>query len=110
MPMPVTSRPARRGFMIEAARAFIAVGSATALWPFVDHMYPKQATPVPQVKDVDLHPIRPGQTTFGPVEGHANLHPQSHACGGSHRPQDAGLRTARSVRPQRSAASERTSG
>jgi ubiquinol-cytochrome c reductase iron-sulfur subunit len=32
------------------------------LWPFVDQMNPNRGTPPPEVKDVDLNLIQPGQT------------------------------------------------
>jgi len=57
-----TVQPARRDFIIQAAQAFIGVGSKMAFWPFVDQMNPNQATSAREVKDVDLRPIRPGQT------------------------------------------------
>jgi ubiquinol-cytochrome c reductase iron-sulfur subunit len=53
--------PARRDFIVQAASAFAAVGSAAALWPFIDQMNPNPATPPPEVRDVDLAPIEPGQ-------------------------------------------------
>ena len=54
--------PARRDFIVQAAYAFVGVGSAMALWPFIDQMNPNPATPPPEVTDVDLSPIQPGQT------------------------------------------------
>jgi ubiquinol-cytochrome c reductase iron-sulfur subunit len=53
--------PARRDFITQAALAFVGVGSAAALWPFIDQMNPNPATPPPQVTEVDLSPIQPGQ-------------------------------------------------
>ena len=53
--------PARRDFIVQAACAFAGLGSAVALWPFIDHMNPNPATPPPEVRDVDLAPIEPGQ-------------------------------------------------
>jgi ubiquinol-cytochrome c reductase iron-sulfur subunit len=56
-----SSLPRRRDFMVQAAGAFVAVGSAAALWPFIDQMNPNSATPQPEVAEVDLAPIQPGQ-------------------------------------------------
>jgi ubiquinol-cytochrome c reductase iron-sulfur subunit len=51
----------RRDFIVQVAGAFVGVGSAVALWPFIDQMNPNEATPPPEVTDVDLAPIAPGQ-------------------------------------------------
>ena len=51
----------RRDFITQIAGAFVGVGSAVALWPFIDQMNPNEATPPPEVTDVDLAPIAPGQ-------------------------------------------------
>jgi ubiquinol-cytochrome c reductase iron-sulfur subunit len=53
---------ARRDFIIQFAQAFAGVGSAAALWPFIAQMTPNAATPPPEVKEVDLSFIRPGET------------------------------------------------
>ena len=55
------TQPERRDFIVQTAGAFVAVGSAAALWPFIDQMNPNSATPPPEVTDVDLAPIAPGQ-------------------------------------------------
>jgi ubiquinol-cytochrome c reductase iron-sulfur subunit len=57
-----TSQPHRRDFIVQAAGAFAAVGSAVALWPFIDQMNPHPGTPPLPVTDVDLAPIQPGQS------------------------------------------------
>jgi ubiquinol-cytochrome c reductase iron-sulfur subunit len=54
-------RPARRDFIVQAAGAFVGVGGALALWPFIDQMNPNSATPPLPVTEVDLQPIEPGQ-------------------------------------------------
>jgi len=54
-------QPARRDFLVQTAGAFVGVGCAAALWPFIDQMNPNSATPPPEVTDVDLAPIAPGQ-------------------------------------------------
>jgi ubiquinol-cytochrome c reductase iron-sulfur subunit len=54
--------PARRDFMVQAACTFAGVGGAMALWPLVDQMNPGPATPPPEVKEVDLSAIQPGET------------------------------------------------
>jgi ubiquinol-cytochrome c reductase iron-sulfur subunit len=51
----------RRDFIVLAACAFVGVGSAVSLWPFIDQMNPNGATQLPPVTDVDLRPIEPGQ-------------------------------------------------
>ncbi len=56
--------PARRDFIVQAASTFVGVGSAMALWPFIDQMNPNPATPPPEVKDIDLSPIQPGATVL----------------------------------------------
>jgi ubiquinol-cytochrome c reductase iron-sulfur subunit len=53
----------RRDFIVLAAQAFVGVGSGIALWPFIDQMNPNKGTPPPEVKEVDLSSIQPGQTT-----------------------------------------------
>ena len=55
------AQPERRDFVTQVASAFVGVGSAVALWPFIDQMNPNTATPPPEVPDVDLAPIAPGQ-------------------------------------------------
>ena len=60
--MAAAQEPARRDFIIHAAQTFVGVGSAMAIWPFVDQMNPNRGTPGPEVKDVDLRPIRLGET------------------------------------------------
>jgi ubiquinol-cytochrome c reductase iron-sulfur subunit len=54
--------PARRDFIVLTAAAFVAVGGAASLWPFVAQMNPNKGTPPSEVADVDLAQIRPGQT------------------------------------------------
>jgi ubiquinol-cytochrome c reductase iron-sulfur subunit len=55
------TQSARRDFITQMAGAFVAVGSTAALWPFIDQMNPNPGTPPPEVTDVDLAPIAPGQ-------------------------------------------------
>jgi ubiquinol-cytochrome c reductase iron-sulfur subunit len=55
------TQPVRRDVIAQMAGAFVAVGSAATLWPFIDHMNPNPGTPPPEVADVDLAPIAPGQ-------------------------------------------------
>jgi ubiquinol-cytochrome c reductase iron-sulfur subunit len=56
------AQPVRRDFIVQTALAFVGVGGAMALWPFVDQMNPNRATPPPETKDVDLSAVQPGQT------------------------------------------------
>jgi|SRR5215475_6260501 len=53
---------ARRDFIVLVAQSFVGVGSALALWPFIVQMNTNKGTPPPEVKDVELTPIQPGQT------------------------------------------------
>ena len=46
---------------VQSACAFVGVGSAVSLWPFIDQMNPNGATPPLPVTDVDLSPIESGQ-------------------------------------------------
>jgi ubiquinol-cytochrome c reductase iron-sulfur subunit len=56
------SDPARRDLVAQVACAFVGVGCGIALWTFVHQMNPNRAAPPPEVNDVDLRPIQPGQT------------------------------------------------
>ena len=55
-------QPPRRDFIVQAANAFVGVGCAAALWPFVDQMNPNKGTPSLETRDVDLSSIETGQT------------------------------------------------
>lgn len=57
-----TQDPTRRDFITGAAWTFVAVGGAAASWPFIDQMNPNKGTPPPEVVEVDLQAIQPGQT------------------------------------------------
>jgi ubiquinol-cytochrome c reductase iron-sulfur subunit len=57
----IADLPARRDFIVQAACTFAGVGAVAALWPLIDQMNPNPATPPPEVTDVDLAPIEPGQ-------------------------------------------------
>jgi ubiquinol-cytochrome c reductase iron-sulfur subunit len=52
----------RRDFIVLTAGAFVGVGAVLALWPLIDQMNPNPASPPPETIDLDLAPIRPGQT------------------------------------------------
>jgi ubiquinol-cytochrome c reductase iron-sulfur subunit len=56
------AQPVRRDFAVQAAQAFVGVSGAAVLWPFIAQMNPNNGTPPPEVKEVDLSSIRPGQT------------------------------------------------
>jgi len=56
------AQPGRRDFLVQAAQALVGVGCAMALRPFIDQMNPNQGTPPPEVREVDLRLIEPGQT------------------------------------------------
>src|SRR5262245_7442274 len=55
-------RLVRRDFIVQAAHAFAGVGCTAALWPFIDQMNPNRGMSPPEVRDVDLRSIEPGQT------------------------------------------------
>ena len=57
-----TRQPPRWDFIVQAANAFVGVGCAAALWPFVDQMNPNKGMPPPETRDIDLLSIEPGQT------------------------------------------------
>ena len=52
----------RRDFMMLTAGALGAVGAASALWPFVNSMNPSADVLALASIEVDLSPIKPGQT------------------------------------------------
>lgn len=56
------AQPARRNFIVQAAQAFVGVGSAAALWPFIAQMDANNPTPPPEVREVDLSSIQPSET------------------------------------------------
>lgn len=53
--------PTRRDFLVIAAGAFVSVGAAVALWPFIDSMNPSADTLALASTEVDLAPIALGQ-------------------------------------------------
>ena len=53
--------PNRRDFIVIAAQAFVAVGAAVALWPFIHQMNPDASTQALASTEVDLSPIKEGQ-------------------------------------------------
>jgi ubiquinol-cytochrome c reductase iron-sulfur subunit len=59
----------RRDFIGYAARAFVGVGGACALWPFIDQMNPNAGTPQPETSDIDLRRIPPGESLSVPWKG-----------------------------------------
>jgi ubiquinol-cytochrome c reductase iron-sulfur subunit len=63
------AEPARRDFIVQAAQAFVGVGSALALWPFIDQMNRHKGMAGPEVREVDLSVIRPGQAITVPWRG-----------------------------------------
>jgi ubiquinol-cytochrome c reductase iron-sulfur subunit len=58
------TQSARREFVVQLAATFAGVGGTASLWPLVDQMNPSLGSPAPEVTDVDLGTIRPGQTTW----------------------------------------------
>lgn len=53
--------PTRRDFIILAANAFVAVGGAVALWPFIDQMNPDAGALALASIEVDISPVKVGQ-------------------------------------------------
>jgi len=53
--------PTRRDFIILAANAFVAVGGAVALWPFIDQMNPDAGALALASIEVDITPVKVGQ-------------------------------------------------
>ena len=53
--------PARRDILVIASGAFIAVGAAIAMWPFIDSMNPSADERAFSTLDVALGPIQLGQ-------------------------------------------------
>lgn len=56
------SQPTRRDFMVLTASAIGAVGACAAAWPFVDSMNPAADVLALASIEVDLSPIKEGQT------------------------------------------------
>lgn len=53
--------PDRRDFLILAASAFVAVGGAATLWPFIDQMNPDAGALALASIEVDIAPVKEGQ-------------------------------------------------
>jgi ubiquinol-cytochrome c reductase iron-sulfur subunit len=53
--------PDRRDFIVLAANAFVAVGGAVALWPFIQQMNPDAGALALASIEVDIAPIKEGQ-------------------------------------------------
>ena len=53
--------PTRRDFLTLAANAFVAVGAAVTLWPFIDQMNPDAGALALASTEVDLSPVKEGQ-------------------------------------------------
>ena len=51
----------RRDVLVVASSAFVAVGSAAALWPVIDSMNPAADVRAVAAVDVDVRPVRLGQ-------------------------------------------------
>ena len=54
--------PTRRDFIILAANAFVAVGGAVALWPFIDQMNPDASALALASTEVDISAVQQGQS------------------------------------------------
>ncbi len=55
------AEPNRRDFIVIAAQAFVGVGAAMALWPFIHQMNPDASTQALASIEVDLSPVKEGQ-------------------------------------------------
>jgi len=53
--------PDRRDFLVLAASAFVAVGGAVTLWPFVEQMNPDAGAQALASIEVDIAPVKEGQ-------------------------------------------------
>jgi ubiquinol-cytochrome c reductase iron-sulfur subunit len=53
--------PDRRDFLILAGNAFVVVGAAATLWPFVAQMNPDASTQALASVEIDLAPVKEGQ-------------------------------------------------
>ena len=53
--------PDRRDFLVLAASAFVAVGGAVTLWPFVQQMNPDAGAQALASIEVDIAPVKVGQ-------------------------------------------------
>ena len=53
--------PDRRDFLVLAASAFVAVGGAVTLWPFIQQMNPDAGAQALASIEVDLAPVKEGQ-------------------------------------------------
>jgi ubiquinol-cytochrome c reductase iron-sulfur subunit len=53
--------PNRRDFIVILAQAFVGVGAAVALWPFIHQMNPDASTQALASIEVDLSPVKQGQ-------------------------------------------------
>ena len=53
--------PDRRDFLVLAASAFVAVGGAVTLWPFVQQMNPDAGAQALASIEVDIAPVKEGQ-------------------------------------------------
>ena len=53
--------PSRRDFLYIATGTFAAVGTAGAVWPFIDQMNPDASAKALASIEVDLEPVKPGQ-------------------------------------------------
>jgi ubiquinol-cytochrome c reductase iron-sulfur subunit len=56
-----SEEPTRRDFIIIASQAFIGVGAALTLWPFIQQMNPDATTQALSSTEVDLAPVKEGQ-------------------------------------------------
>jgi ubiquinol-cytochrome c reductase iron-sulfur subunit len=53
--------PNRRDFLVIAGNAFVAVGAAATLWPFISQMNPDAGAQALASVEIDLSPVKEGQ-------------------------------------------------
>ena len=53
--------PDRRDFLVIAGNAFVAVGAAATLWPFIAQMNPDAGAQALASVEIDLAPVKEGQ-------------------------------------------------
>jgi len=58
---PEALEPDRRDFLVVAGNAFVAVGAASLLWPFIQQMNPDASTKALSSVEIDLSPVKEGQ-------------------------------------------------
>ena len=96
--------PDRRDFLVLAASAFVAVGGAMTLWPFIQQMNPDAGAQALASIEVDLAPVKEGQAITVLWRGKPVFIRHRTQGRDRGRQRRAARPTCRRVRPQRRAA------